>query len=288
MRSSLLVKSIVVLVILSARPMVAHADDTENRAKQPSELLRVANVLGMKVRNLQQKELGHIDDLVIGLADGRLRYAALSDGGLLGFADKLFAVPWDGILLELNNRAPYAVVGMSEKEFAETPGFDKDDWPKHGDARWSKKSKREVTDRRETNSRGVADTSTQRVAPSKHDLAWRFTMFRDLSVKGVDGMPIGRIKDVIVDRDGTARYAGLACDASLGIDRGLLAIPWDLLVLTNAADGPAATLRLDAKRLLDAPELPADTNPRIAGRPLFDAAQKLYAASSPTSSPVGK
>jgi len=47
----------------------------------------------MAVKNLQNENLGKINDLVFDPESGRISYAVVSIGGVLGVGDKLIAVP---------------------------------------------------------------------------------------------------------------------------------------------------------------------------------------------------
>lgn len=55
--------------------------------------LSAREVLGAKVRDLVGEPLGHVEDLVIDEATGKVTYAILAFGGLLGVGEKLFPVP---------------------------------------------------------------------------------------------------------------------------------------------------------------------------------------------------
>lgn len=57
---------------------------------------KASALVGKSVRNLQGKELGQIEELVIATT-GEVAYAVLSFGGFLGMGDKLFAVPWTAL-----------------------------------------------------------------------------------------------------------------------------------------------------------------------------------------------
>ena len=48
----------------------------------------------MAIYNGANEKLGKIEEIVIDPAAGKIRYAVLSYGGLLGIGDKYFAVPW--------------------------------------------------------------------------------------------------------------------------------------------------------------------------------------------------
>src|SRR5262249_11902931 len=49
---------------------------------------------GLHIKNPKGETVGSVDDLVIGLDDGKVHYIAMSVGGVLGIGDKLFAVPF--------------------------------------------------------------------------------------------------------------------------------------------------------------------------------------------------
>ncbi len=53
------------------------------------------SILGAKVINTAQEDLGKIEDLVIDARNSRVAYAILSFGGVLGLGDKHFAIPWE-------------------------------------------------------------------------------------------------------------------------------------------------------------------------------------------------
>jgi sporulation protein YlmC with PRC-barrel domain len=58
-------------------------------------------VIGSKVVNAQNEDLGKIEDLVIDAGAGRIAYAVLSFGGFLGMGDKYFAIPWNAFRFNL-------------------------------------------------------------------------------------------------------------------------------------------------------------------------------------------
>ena len=55
------------------------------------------SILGAKVINTDQEDLGKIEDLVIDARNSRVAYAILSFGGVLGLGDKHFAIPWEAL-----------------------------------------------------------------------------------------------------------------------------------------------------------------------------------------------
>src|SRR5438034_11268954 len=54
---------------------------------------KASELIGMTVKNRQDEKVGDIKDLIVDLHSGRVAYAVLSSGGILGIGNKLVAVP---------------------------------------------------------------------------------------------------------------------------------------------------------------------------------------------------
>ena len=92
-----------------------------------TRVLSASTLTGDSVRNPQGESLGKIEDLMIDLDYGQIAYAVLSFGGLLGFGDKLFAVPWGAMTLDMDSHE--FVLDVDKDKLENAPGFDKDNWP---------------------------------------------------------------------------------------------------------------------------------------------------------------
>ena len=79
------------------------------------------------VRNSQGEDLGKIEEIMIDIPTGKVAYAVLSFGGILGMADKLFAIPWSA--LALNQDTQEFVLDVSRAVLEGAPGFDRNHWP---------------------------------------------------------------------------------------------------------------------------------------------------------------
>lgn len=71
--------------------------------------------------------LGHIEDIMVDVASGRVAYAVLSFGGSLGSGDNLFAIPWSALELDRENHA--FVLDEDAERLEQAQGFDEDSWP---------------------------------------------------------------------------------------------------------------------------------------------------------------
>ena len=59
---------------------------------------------GDRVVNTRGEDLGKITDIMLDVQRGRIAYAVLSVGGFLGIGDKLFAVPWGAVALDIERK----------------------------------------------------------------------------------------------------------------------------------------------------------------------------------------
>jgi sporulation protein YlmC with PRC-barrel domain len=132
MQSFIAVLSIVGL--LGATVVVAQQPPAAERSQAPAEPAapKASTFIGSTVENTQGENLGEIHDLMIDPATGRITYAALSYGSVLGLVGgKLFAVSWEALKLQPDGKT--FVLNVSKETLENSPGFDKDNWPQQPD-----------------------------------------------------------------------------------------------------------------------------------------------------------
>jgi sporulation protein YlmC with PRC-barrel domain len=88
---------------------------------------KASTFIGSSVMNREGESLGKIEDLMIDPATGRITYAALSYGSILGFGGKLFAVSWDALALQPDGET--FILNVPKETLESAPGFDKNNWP---------------------------------------------------------------------------------------------------------------------------------------------------------------
>ncbi|MGA7180704.1 MAG: PRC-barrel domain-containing protein [Thiobacillaceae bacterium] len=100
------------------------------------DLMGADTLIGNDVYNHKGEDLGDIKEIMLDMRTGKVGYAVLSFGGFLGMGEKLFAVPWNALTLDTENKR--FVLNVEKDRLNNAPGFDKDKWPNMADESWEK------------------------------------------------------------------------------------------------------------------------------------------------------
>lgn len=99
------------------------------------EVMAAATLVGDRVVNTRGDDLGEVHDIMLDVPSGRIAYAVLSFGGMMGIGDKLFAIPWSALTLDADRRC--FVLDIERERLEHAPGFDKHHWPSMADPGWA-------------------------------------------------------------------------------------------------------------------------------------------------------
>lgn len=98
-------------------------------------LMGADTLIGDDVYNHDDEQLGDIKEIMLDMRSGRIAYAVLSFGGVLGLGEKLFAVPWEKLALDTVNKR--FLLDVDKEQLKSAPGFDKDNWPDMASEAWN-------------------------------------------------------------------------------------------------------------------------------------------------------
>jgi len=78
--------------------------------------------------------VGSIKEIMIDVPSGRVAYAMLSVGGFLGMGERLFAIPWESLVLDEDRKC--FILDVDKNRLEKAPGFDKSNWPDMAETSW--------------------------------------------------------------------------------------------------------------------------------------------------------
>jgi sporulation protein YlmC with PRC-barrel domain len=106
-----------------------HADD------QAAKDLRVSKLIGVKVFDAQNLDLGKIKDLVLDTRSSKIRFAVLSSGGIAGIGERLYAIPAEHLTLRWDEEKKhhYFALNLNNDDLKNAPSFSDGNWPDFSD-----------------------------------------------------------------------------------------------------------------------------------------------------------
>ena len=98
-------------------------------------VLRADELIGRDIRNMENEDLGEVDDVVVATSDAGTSYAIVAYGGFLGIGEEQVAVPLSS--LRLTESRDVLVLDISEDAFEAAPRFERDDMSSLNDPTWA-------------------------------------------------------------------------------------------------------------------------------------------------------
>lgn len=231
-------------------------DPRSNAATDSSEqFLRAAKLIGVPVLDLQHQEIGRIDDVVVDLRSGTVRYMAISRDTVLR-RTKLFAVPWSRFKFPVDQQGKLKVVVTLEAETLQrAPGFVRNRWPESANRRWQQ----EVdvfygVYVRESGVQARFETAPDPLDRIEH--LERVSQLNDFPVISDESeRRIGGVSGLIVNTStGQIAYAVLRLDNTISSRRSQrFPVPFDRLDFDIEDGKPCLELEMDIRRMLRAP-----------------------------------
>ena len=81
----------------------------------PSTAMEAKQVIGMRVKNDQGKDVGEIDQLIVDPSDGKITHVVLGRGGMLGVGEQKVVVAWSDMKIQPDATARNRWVAMVDQ-----------------------------------------------------------------------------------------------------------------------------------------------------------------------------
>jgi sporulation protein YlmC with PRC-barrel domain len=241
----------------------ATADDKDQANVNVAHVMKSSDIIGLKVKNKDGENIGSINDLVVDMKNGEVRYAALSVGGFAGIGTKLFAVPLSAMSFKFGapNDADsrHFVFNVSKDHFQDAPGFDQSHWPNVADRKWSESiDKHYNVDRKNTTG---GDTG----ATVKYETVFRASQVKGMDVRNDKDENLGSIDELVIDMTkGHVKYVALSYGSWFTGGNKLFAIPLSSLTLNHANDKTFFLAHVSQDTLKNAPGFDKNQWPNVA------------------------
>jgi sporulation protein YlmC with PRC-barrel domain len=119
---------------LAGKSRKSSREEFMTERQRDSEVIAADFLLGERVVDRRGEDLGRLEDIMADAATGRIRYAVLSFGSIFGMGEKLFALPWQVLRPDPENRR--FILDIDREQLKNAPAFDRHNWPRMGDPQW--------------------------------------------------------------------------------------------------------------------------------------------------------
>jgi sporulation protein YlmC with PRC-barrel domain len=291
-----LMASSAILALLAAGAVTAQAEDTAKPAatqelpastaamkiQQPTLLSIFMGKAVYSSEDPQSDNIGDVNDLVIG-NNGVVTHAVIGVGGFLGIGEKDVAVPFDDLKILEKDGDIRLIYGATREQLTAAPAID----------RATYQSLQNPEAATTVNEPAVQDNSVDQqtaasdAKPAAADDA-SITLDKDQilatnlignELYGPDDNSFGEISDLVLQNDGKTRAVLIDVGGFLGIGEKTVAIPFEEIKLTQAADGssePKLVAALTKEQVEKLPQIRTDVD-TAAAEPTSTPAQDAQA-----------
>jgi hypothetical protein len=109
------------LVLTSLCVLGSFAQADKKGATGPPSLVAASEIKGTHVKNLQNQDLGEIEEVLIEAATGHVRFVVLEVGGFLGLGATKVAVPWTAFQLAADGKKWKWVLDADKERLKNAP-----------------------------------------------------------------------------------------------------------------------------------------------------------------------
>jgi len=112
----------------------------QKAAHEGAAITRARDLAGIVIYGADKESLGKIEDVVVDPRTGKVRYAVLSFGRVIGLGDNYFAIPWQkltfvpkGKMGMMTEKEGCIILDVSKETLKNAPKFNKENWPNFSD-----------------------------------------------------------------------------------------------------------------------------------------------------------
>jgi len=245
MRKHMLVNLAVGIVFATALSGGAFAQQGTSERRSHTdldEIRKVSALLKTDVLNRANERIASVSDLIL-LPDGKIRYAILGVGGVVGIGTKYTAIPWNRLEVKHTQGKWAANLDMTRDRLDQAPMLQDDNYRELADPQWVARIREffgdqgASADSHATTAEGSSAATVQGV--------WRASKVLDASLKSPRDESLGDVEDLLLDREYRAAFAIIGHGGVLGIGESYIPVPWSKLRFNHKPESTALSAVID-------------------------------------------
>ncbi|HVZ93690.1 MAG TPA: PRC-barrel domain-containing protein [Phycisphaerales bacterium] len=238
------------LVVIAALAPVTAA--TANDDMKTWHLMQSEKLIGANIYGTNHEKVGDVRDLLISRPSGRVAYALVGSGGVLGIGEKVIAVPYSALSFTASDKS--FMIPMSKDQFKAAPNLEHKEWRTLSESGPSDATYRYFNAQRWNDN----DPEGARPYPSKLSMSdWPLLRQSDIQGKKLiddANKEIAKVDDLAIDPySGRVAFLVVTFGSTLGFGGERAAVPWNMFDVTS--DGRIYGAKLDKASIEAAPRI---------------------------------
>jgi sporulation protein YlmC with PRC-barrel domain len=231
--------------VLSSAAFAQKATSERRSHTDLDEIRKVSSLLKSEVLNRANEKIASVSDLIL-LPDGKIQYAILGVGGVVGIGTKYTAIPWKRLDVKHVHGKWAVSLDMTRDRLDQAPMLQDDHYRELANPQWVARvrdffgDKGAAADAQSTDAESGSAATPQTV--------WRASKVLDASLRNPRDESLGKVEDLLLDRDDRAAFAIIGHGGVLGIGESYIAVPWSKLRLSQKPESTSLTAVIDTTR----------------------------------------
>jgi sporulation protein YlmC with PRC-barrel domain len=209
------------------------------------EIRKLSALRKAEVLNQANEKIAGVSDLMLS-PDGKVRYAILGVGGVVGIGAKYTAIPWDRLDAR-NVNGKWAVnLPMTKEVLEKAPMFESDNYRELSNPQWVAR----VREFFATQAGPAAARDKEPVAASGENptVLLRASKILGTKLRNARDENLGSIEDLLLDRNARAVFAIIGHGGVLGIGENYIPAPWSKLQFSQRPDDAGIVAAIDSTK----------------------------------------
>jgi sporulation protein YlmC with PRC-barrel domain len=215
---------------LSGRAQAQQSGSDRAARGDLDEIRNVSALRKADVMNQANEKIASLSDLIL-LPDGKVRYAVLGVGGVVGIGAKYTAIPWDKLDARHVNGKWAVNLNMTKETLEKAPQFESDDYRELTNPQWVARVREFFASQGGT----AAVKEKDRPSDSQEGLTTFLRASRVIGAKlrNSNDEKLGSVEDLLLDRNDRAAFAIVGHGGVLGIGENYIPVPWSKLKFSH-------------------------------------------------------
>jgi len=278
-RSAILAAGMLIAASLAGQARAQQVSAGQGERPQFDEIRKVSALRKAEILNQANEKIASVSDLILS-PDGKVHYAVLSVGGVVGIGAKYTAIPWEKLdIRHVNNK--WAVnLPLSKESLEHAPLIESDNYREFANNAWvSRVCEYFSTQLGPATSKG----GDRKTTPEAMATMLRASKVLGAPLQNAQTDSLGSVEDLLLDRNSRVAFAIIGHGGVLGIGESYIPVPWSKLKFTERPEeaGLVATIDSNKDQLEKAPLVKGDTYATMLAPGFTDQVYRFFGTDRP-------